>query len=212
MNFVANYRTSLFLFLCFLLLAVASVYGFFTDWDEWTLNFAFTTRGPELTKVFVALTYLGNWQFILASSLFLTGCFLYFKDRPKAHLLIGAVFSSSIIYSLFKIIFHRVRPDVAFALVEGNGYSLPSGHAAMAVVFYGIVCYFLIKTFRKVWQKVLIIALTLTIIILISFSRIYLGVHWISDVLASWLIGSAILSFFINLFSSFNIDLKSRQQ
>ncbi|MFT7053819.1 MAG: hypothetical protein ACJAU1_001376, partial [Psychromonas sp.] len=89
---------------------------------------------------------------------------------------------------LGKLAFHRPRPELA-VYMEAS-FSFPSGHATIAVAFYGFFGYLLIR-FTQSWsQKVNILFATIIIIIAIGFSRIYLGVHYISDVWSGYLVGT----------------------
>ena len=87
----------------------------------------------------------------------------------------------------------RPRPPVENALIEAQGYAFPSGHSYFAMIFYGMITYFWIRHFENRGVKLFIAAAGSGLILAIAFSRIYLGVHWATDVLAglaisgSWL-------------------------
>jgi undecaprenyl-diphosphatase len=88
-----------------------------------------------------------------------------------------------------KLIFHRVRPaNVGF--YEETNFSFPSGHSTTAMVLFGMIAYFLIRNSRHRKQRILYLLLGLSIILLVGFSRIYLGVHFLSDVLGGYLLGA----------------------
>jgi len=100
-------------------------------------------------------------------------------------MLIGVILELSI-----KILVHRLRPE--HALIPITKYSFPSGHATMAIIFFSILSYSIVEHIKNK-TKILLTSITLILILLIGFSRIYLGVHWFSDVL-----GGLILGLFIN--------------
>jgi undecaprenyl-diphosphatase len=89
---------------------------------------------------------------------------------------------------LGKLAFHRPRP--ALAVYAEHSFSFPSGHATIAVAFYGFLGYLLIRSVQSWNKKVDILFATVFIIIAIGFSRVYLGEHYISDVWSGYLVGS----------------------
>ena len=140
---------------------------------------------PSLTVIMKAITALGTEWFFLASLPLVYWC----VDRRRGAR-IGVIFLCSSFLNLwFKDLFTQPRPfelDPAVGLAHETSYGLPSGHAQGAVVFWGTVA----PLFRKPWGLVLAIVLPLVI----SFSRIYLGVHFPTDVFAGWLIGGMIVA------------------
>jgi undecaprenyl-diphosphatase len=116
---------------------------------------------------------------------------LYFKNKKKFIIPFTLVVVGAEIVTFFgKILFHRPRP--LYAVFQETDFSFPSGHATIAVAFYGYLAYILVKSLRKRsgWPISLIAFL---IIVLIGFSRLYLGVHYVSDVLAGYLVGTVFL-------------------
>jgi len=89
---------------------------------------------------------------------------------------------------LGKIAFHRPRPKLAIYIE--HSFSFPSGHATIAVAFYGFLTYILIRNFKQWKTKVNIFFIGITLILLLGFSRLYLGVHYVSDVWGGYLIGT----------------------
>jgi len=100
-----------------------------------------------------------------------------------------AVGTEAIIF-LVKIWFHRPRPLLAVFLE--NTFSFPSGHSAIALAFYGYLAYILLKLFNT--QRLVILISFSLLIAFIGFSRLYLGVHYLSDVLVGYLVGLIVLS------------------
>ena len=117
---------------------------------------------------------------------------LLWKKIRKVFLFnLGLVF---IFNYILKIIFARNRP-IDINLITENGYSFPSGHAMVSLAVYGLLIYLLVKSNYK--YKKIGITLLITLIFLIGISRIYLGVHYTSDVIAGYIISFSYLLFFI---------------
>ena len=102
-----------------------------------------------------------------------------------------------------KKLFQRKRP-LAPLLAAARGLSFPSGHAIMAVTFYGLIIYIITQVIGISWLQVSLIILLIILILLIGFSRVYLRVHYASDVLAGFIIG--LLWLFISLAVLDNIE------
>ena len=145
----------------------------------------------------IFITYLGNWQVIVGLGIIVLAILWIQRKRQEAGFFAVALIIGEIIKELLKLLFHQERPDASSALIQESGYSFPSGHAFMSVIFYGMICYFIYQACKNKWQKIILLIVTAILIFLIGYSRIYLGVHWVSDVLAGWIIGGAILAFFI---------------
>jgi membrane-associated phospholipid phosphatase len=157
--------------------------------DSTFANFLFHLRTPFMAKSFYAITYLGN-VFIVTIP-FLAGLiYLYFKKEfAYLYALFLAFIGTEGSVYLIKIFIHRDRPGGDIAYYLENSKSFPSFHASIAMVFYGFVVYYLIHHITGRRNKSWIIVLGAVIIGLIGFSRLYLGVHYLSDVLGGFLIG-----------------------
>jgi undecaprenyl-diphosphatase len=167
--------------------------------DNSILEFFYSIRLPALNSFMEFMTFFGNMEVVVLFSLCVV---LYFWVRKREKFLF-AFFSSSLvaaslIYSI-KHLFERQRPPVENALVYADGFSFPSGHALMSVAFYGILTYFVIATSRSKIERITAMVFGIILIFLISISRIYLGVHWPSDVFSGLILGGAWLSIVIFL-------------
>jgi undecaprenyl-diphosphatase len=129
---------------------------------------------------------LGSTAAILALSVALA---LYFALRHRRRLLpfAIAIFGSLASFELMKALVARPRPPAAIALYREPLYSFPSGHAAMAAAFYGFLAFSLAR--KNPRSRALIWLAAFLLAFLIGFSRVYLGVHYPSDVVAGWLLG-----------------------
>jgi membrane-associated phospholipid phosphatase len=145
-------------------------------------------HGPTLDSIFRAITFLGEQDFYL---ILLPLIFWCVNFGLGARLAILFLFSSYVLFGL-KDLLQQPRPfdfEPSVELSDAEGYGLPSHHAASAVFLWGGIATWA----RKTWFWVVAVAL----IVLISFSRIYLGVHFPTDVLGGWVIGALLLSLYL---------------
>lgn len=196
---------SLFLFIIFsfifikILNSIALIKNLIIKIDFWIANFVQNIRSEILTKFFKAITYLGEWKWIFVAILILVITFIIKKYWQHLILLIAATLGSEIFIYSIKHLIKRTRPSFLSIILE-NDFSFPSGHSLIAISFYGILTYFLSQKFYKKWQKIIIWTSVGFLIIMISFSRIYLGVHWFSDVIAGIIAGLIWLIIIIKVF------------
>jgi undecaprenyl-diphosphatase len=113
--------------------------------------------------------------------------FLYkvLKHRTELILFIAIIVGSPILNELLKLLFHRARPDF-HRLIKINGYSFPSGHAMSAFAVYGVLSFLLWRHIPTRWGRTLLIVTSIIMILTIGISRIYLGVHYPSDVIGGY--------------------------
>ena len=140
-------------------------------------------------KIMLFITFLGKHQFLIPANLILIFYFLLVKRQNWFSIrVITIAMSSLVLMLLLKQLFQRKRP-LSPLLKAAKGLSFPSGHAIMAVTFYGLVIYILQHTITIDWLKWLAIVLVFVLIISIGFSRVYLRVHYASDVAGGFIIG-----------------------
>ncbi len=154
-------------------------------------------RNTELTTFFFWITLLGKWQTILIFTTATIFILWLWQKRTYIIPLLVSMIGSEIFTSIGKITFHRSRPTVA--IYYESSFSFPSGHATIATAFYGFLAYLLIKNNKKWKYKINIFFISLAIILLIGFSRLYLGVHYVSDVWGGYLAGTIWLIIAISL-------------
>jgi membrane-associated phospholipid phosphatase len=149
---------------------------------------------PVLDRIMLSVTALGN---PLALILICWGVesYLLYNRRPYATRLGLATASAIGLNFVLKLLFGRARPALWDHLILVNHHSFPSGHAMISMVIYGFIGYLLAEQFPQ-WRKQ-ISAFSIILILAIGFSRLYLGVHWPTDVLAGYAIGLAWLIAFI---------------
>lgn len=163
--------------------------------DTWALNLMINTvRTGWLTVIFKAITFFGEAKLLIAVAILGTIIgIVVFKDKERTLCFTGNLMLIAGINWVIKHIVQRPRPDESLRLVEESGFSFPSGHAMVTTAFYGLLIYFAYHHIEnKLLRNVICIGLAL-LIVLIDFSRVYLGVHYLSDVLAGSLISIAYL-------------------
>ncbi len=181
----------LFLICTFGLFEVAD--GVFIDKDFLFDDNVFAAIKPFVnntnTAIMLAITFLGSQNFLLPANIFLIGFYLFYKKQRRTALIITCISTTSVaVMFCIKFILQRQRPMLPL-LVKVHGYSFPSGHTFTSVTFYGIIAYIVYRNVHKVWLKYLIIGLLICFILLIGFSRIYLRLHYASDVIAGFCLG-----------------------
>jgi len=148
-----------------------------------------------LTAAAVELTYLGTGTVVLmivgVAALFLW----HTEHKHSARLLLAAVAGNILLNGALKLVFHRPRPSVFEWQTVAVSSSFPSGHAMSATVCYGTVAYLVVRLQKHHWSRVLTSVGAVVLILLICGTRLYLGVHYPSDVLAGILVGLAWASF-----------------
>jgi undecaprenyl-diphosphatase len=148
--------------------------------------------GPDwLTDVMTDLTALGG---IAVLTLLVVGVVFYLLSvgkRGTALLVGGAVGSGAIVSALLKLGFDRPRPDLVAHLSHAYSSSFPSGHAMLSAVTYLTLGVLLARAHERRRTKIIVMTYGVTLTVLIGLSRIYLGVHWPTDVMAGWALGAA---------------------
>lgn len=147
------------------------------------------------TNIFKFITFFGSTFFII----FLCILFLLIFWKNKKGLLISiCLIISTILNNVIKVIVRRERP-LSLMLVEENTFSFPSGHTMAAVSMYGLLVYFIYKSNLDKKIKILLISFLALLTMGIAISRIYLGAHYASDVLAGMILSLALLICFVKL-------------
>jgi membrane-associated phospholipid phosphatase len=148
---------------------------------------AHATQSGEI--VFTWISWLGDTA--LAGLLVAAVALLTWKRRYSAAVtVVVAGVGAPLIDVLLKRIFQRGRPDFALELIAGVTWSFPSGHAMSSLVGFGVIAYFRQERELDTMKRVLIVLTAALVIAAIGFSRLYLGVHYLSDVLGGFLAGA----------------------
>ncbi len=157
--------------------------------DNTFANFLFSIRIPLLAKTFYVITDFAD-QLTIIILLSISLIYLYFK-KEIAYLysiLITFLGTEASVF-LIKIFINRARPGASIAYYLESSKSFPSGHSTVAIAFFGFVAYYIIHHITGKSKKSLVVFGSIIFIGLIGFSRLYLGVHYLSDVLGGFLLG-----------------------
>ena len=162
--------------------------------DNYILNFlSASIINSHLTIYLKGITYLASATFLKIAYAGLVITYLLKKNWKRAVEIAVIGIGGFIVNYLMKLFFHRVRPPHPLINPLRN-FSFPSGHATSAIIFYGLLAYLIWKTDIPKPLKYFLGSLLLLFAILIGFSRIYLRLHYPSDVLAGFCIGFAWVS------------------
>lgn len=188
-----------------LLLFIFITYAIFNDkiisLDETVHSYILSIRNDNLTSILTTITNISSAYALIVLSILI----LVIMKNKKIPLYISLNLVCSFISNqIAKLFFLRPRPT-GINLIEESGFSYPSGHAMVSMAYFGFIAYLLYKKLKnKLTKSILIITLILTIL-LIGFSRIYLGVHYLSDVIGGFLLSIVYLMIFIKII---NIEQK----
>jgi len=162
--------------------------------DPSVLRWFVEHRVHWLTGFMKGATWLGSNAVVIPVALIVAAVFVARRRsyRPFAQLAV-AVVSSIALYDAVKVVVHRARPPMAARLVQVSGYSFPSGHATVAVAVWGVIT-LVLASGRRSRTKVLLGTAAGMISLVVGVSRLYLGVHWFTDVVGGFALGAAILS------------------
>jgi undecaprenyl-diphosphatase len=157
--------------------------------DDNVFNYLATHVSPRHTQVMEFITFLATPNFLIPANLILIAYFLFIKKHRWYSIQIPVVaIGGLILMVLLKDIFSRPRPLIPL-LEPARGFSFPSGHAMMSFAFYGLLIYMVYKNVRNSYLKWCLIVLLFILIFLIGLSRVYLRVHYASDVIAGFAAG-----------------------
>lgn len=182
---------SFFFLTCFSLVAVSAYHkGIITLYDKPTFYFLQSIRLPVLDSLFMVFTFIGDKKTLLPLLFSIFAYLAYKKKKWEAvHWLSNGIVSALLVYVL-KVFINLPRPE---GLVQiRHGASFPSGHTTFSVAIFGFFFYLLAKNTPASMRRFIIVPGTL-LVTCIGFSRLYLGMHWLSDVIGSVLIASAVL-------------------
>lgn len=149
------------------------------------IRFKATNTGLSCMKV---ISFFGSKYFIGFMSIMIFIHFINKMKRRNAWLILISILSSYGLTKILKDLFFRTRP-VDYFLIEQGGYSFPSGHSMISMCFYSMITYILLKNTKSNCLKGFVWAFNFSIVGLIGYSRLYLGVHWPTDVLAGYILG-----------------------
>ena len=173
----------------------------FVSVDEAVSDLFRSFGGSLLDAVAQAATWIADpWPMVLLTGG--TGLVLWITGRrAEAVLIVVTVAGGWLLGELFKEVFQRARPGIEFARIPlPESYSFPSGHALTAFLFFATIAFIVMLEAKTVATRVIVATVCFVLAALVSVSRVYLGVHWFGDILASWILGAAWMTLTISAY------------
>jgi undecaprenyl-diphosphatase len=155
---------------------------------------------PALTVLMRSATQSGSLIPLTSLSVIGVAGFCFLKRWRRAGMLAIVMVGTWVLNDSLKEAFQRARPDPFFGILPPHNYSFPSGHALFSFCFFGFLAAIFIPQLKSRSQRFAAWTLVAIIIVLVGFSRVYLGVHYPTDVVGGWLVGLAWLSAVIALY------------
>lgn len=168
------------------------------DLDSWLLLFfrdpsdvSVAIGPPWLAESVAEITALGGYTLIVIIIASVVGFLLVAGHNGPALYVVLSVSLGTVVSTLLKTLYERPRPDIVEHLVTTHTASFPSGHATMSAVVYLTLASIIMRMVDSVRLRVYVLLVAIVLTVMIGLSRIYLGVHWPSDVIAGWALGAA---------------------
>lgn len=148
--------------------------------------------GPSwVAQSVVEITTLGGYPVLVTLVTAIAGFLLVYRKFGPAIFMLASIISGTMVSHLLKIVYDRPRPDIVDHLVATHTASFPSGHATMSAVVYLTLATMIVRLVDDVAVRIYVILMAVLLTFMVGMSRIYLGVHWPSDVIAGWALGTA---------------------
>ena len=162
----------------------------FEQRDQAIQNWVHGFTGPLLTEAMKGLSWIGS-PFVLTPAVALAaGLMWWWGLKDDAVLVAAAALGGVALDEVMKLHFKRSRPEVPWAFVHEHSFSFPSGHSVLAMVMYGVIVYKTQDKLRSKWAKTALMVGAFLMVAGIGVSRVYLGVHYPSDVAGGYFVGA----------------------
>lgn len=182
----------------FVIISILVIFGFTNSIDMGFYNFLMNFRCSFLDNYFILITKCGDVSFICGLVL---GVILILRN--KYSLLYGCLaVDCALTNKIVKHIIRRDRPDV-LKLIKQGGFSFPSGHSMISMCMYGCLIYVVLKKIKNKYLKWFLVFILSLLIVSVGLSRIYVGVHYLSDVVSGFILGLIILILYIELINKY---------
>ncbi len=182
----------------FIILAIFVNYGLTKQIDNIVYSLIQNIQTNQITEILKIITNIGGIPSLFFIALFLSIILFICQKRKQGIAILLNLLMSSSMYIILKNIFQRPRPEAVEQLISETGHSFPSGHTTNNVAFYGFAIYLIYENVKNKKVRNLLIILLSIMPILIGFSRIYLRVHYFSDVLAGIIVGIISITIFVS--------------
>ena len=154
--------------------------------QNWVHGFA----APALTGLMEGLSWIGSPYLVTPAVTLAAGWFWWRRYKDDAVLVAAAALGGVALDAVMKAHFRRMRPEVPWAFVHEHSFSFPSGHSVLAMVMYGVIVYKTQDKLHSKWAKAALIVGAFLMVVGIGASRVYLGVHYPSDVAGGYFVGA----------------------
>ncbi|MEG2321976.1 MAG: phosphatase PAP2 family protein [Bacilli bacterium] len=183
----------------FILIAVSVSQNKVINLDNIIYNFVKQFTCLPLTILFKIITFMASTSFFVIVCLIIL---IFIKKKKHAVLIVSNLINTVIMNQTFKVLFARPRPVVSSIIME-TGYSFPSGHTMAAMSFYGFFVYLVWQTKLAKNKKIFISIILTFLIFLVGLSRVYLGVHFVSDVVGAVCLSTIYLIIYTKIISKY---------
>ncbi len=177
-------------FILFVLITIFVLTGNISNFDKTIYDFIYGFHNNSLDSFFSTFTHIGDTVPVIIITFIVI---LLLKNKDDIKNLAGCLLITLGSNQLLKHIVMRDRPPEEIRLIKQGGYSFPSGHSMMSLCLYGFLVYLVVTRIKNRKLKVLLTILLSLLILMIGISRIYVGVHYPSDVAAGFLLSLSIL-------------------
>lgn len=179
--------------------------------DQWTRGIVPPIHGTGLFDFFRVITELGSSHVLIPIAVAAAaGLMLLYKHWYPALLLLGGTLFAHSLNTWIKQLVARERPSISVTL-NAEGFSFPSGHSMISMVFYGLLAYLLCRKIQSEKVELTVQILSGTLVCLIGISRFFINVHYVTDIIAGFTIGFALLYIYICIDRSIS-DLRRRRK
>jgi undecaprenyl-diphosphatase len=164
------------------------------QWDQAIQSWVHGLASPMLTQGMLGLSWIGSPVALVPAVALAAGLLWWRRMKDDAVLVVAAALGGVALNEVMKLYFKRLRPDLPWAFVHENSFSFPSGHSVLAIVMYGVIVYKTQDKLRSGWARAALVVGALLMVAGIGVSRVYLGVHYPSDVAAGYFVGAVWLA------------------
>lgn len=201
MNKFKNNKKTIFTLSAILILLIILIYYVFiaknTHLDTITSNYILNIRNENLTDIMISITNIGGSYALIAISVLLL---FTIKNKKIPISIIINLIIVFIISQVLKLVFYRPRP-IGIHLVPVSDKSFPSGHTMVSIAYFYFLAYLIYKNAKNKVKATILIIPIIILPIIIAFSRIYLGVHFLTDIIGGFLFGLFYLITYITLYN-----------